>query len=102
VVLASPGYPDAPRTGGVIEGLEVDDEPASVVLHAGTALDARGSTIAAGGRVLSVVGTGHDLTLAREAAYRRLRQVRLDGGQHRTDIAQAAAEQQRAHETARA
>jgi phosphoribosylamine---glycine ligase len=102
VVLASPGYPDAPRTGGVIEGLEVDDEPASLVLHAGTALDGRGHIISSGGRVLSVVATGPDLETARDAAYRRLHRVRLDGGQYRIDIALAASRQQREDETARA
>jgi phosphoribosylamine---glycine ligase len=105
VVLASPGYPASPSTGGEIEGLDVtDDDEGSpaLVLHAGTAVDARGHLVAAGGRVLSVVGTGRDLEAARAAAYRRLRQIRLDGGQYRTDIAQAAAQQHGAHETARA
>jgi phosphoribosylamine--glycine ligase len=100
VVLASPGYPAAPRTGGVLEGLDVDDEPASVVLHAGTALDGQGHPVSAGGRVLSVVGTGRDLETARDAAYRRLHQLRLDGGQYRIDIALAASRQQREHEAA--
>jgi phosphoribosylamine--glycine ligase len=103
VVLASPDYPASPRTGGVIAGLDVGD-PAdgTLVLHAGTALDPDGNIVSAGGRVLSVVGTGRDLGVARESAYRRLSQVRLDGGQYRSDIALAASEQQRAHETARA
>jgi phosphoribosylamine--glycine ligase len=100
VVLASPGYPDASRTGGVIEGLEVDDEPASLVLHAGTAVDGQGRTVSAGGRVLSVVGTGPDLETARDAAYRRVHRLRLDGGQYRIDIALAASRQQREGETA--
>jgi phosphoribosylamine--glycine ligase len=105
VVLASPGYPAAPSTGGQIEGLDVtDDDPdaPALVLHAGTAVDAHGHLVAAGGRVLSVVGTGRDLEAARSAAYGRLRQIRLDGGQYRTDIAAAAARQHGTHETARA
>ncbi len=98
VVLAAPGYPEATRTGG---GLSVADDPAaddpaavpaSWVLHAGTALDDGGRLVSAGGRVLSVVGTGSDLTAARAAAYARLRGVVLEGGHARTDIALAAAE----------
>jgi phosphoribosylamine---glycine ligase len=101
VVLASPGYPVSPSTGGVITGLDVDETgDGTLVLHAGTALDSRGNVVSAGGRVLSIVGAGRDLGAARESAYRRLSQIRLDGGQYRSDIALAAAEQQRAHETA--
>jgi phosphoribosylamine--glycine ligase len=101
IVLASPGYPASPRAGGVIEGLDVPDDGSTVVLHAGTALDQQGRVVSAGGRVLCVVGTGTDLDVARDAAYRRLRRIRLDGGQFRTDIARTAAEQQGLHETAR-
>ena len=54
------------------------------------------------GGVLSVVGTGADLVAAREAAYARLRRIGLDGGQFRTDIARAAAEQQGTRAEARA
>jgi phosphoribosylamine--glycine ligase len=110
VVLASPGYPQAPRTGGVVSGLLVDEglgvegskDEATLVLHAGTAVDREGHVISAGGRVLSVVGTGCDLRAAREAVYERLRLIRLDGGQYRSDIALAAAEQQAAQASARA
>jgi phosphoribosylamine--glycine ligase len=52
--------------------------------------------------VLSVVGTGPDLETARDAAYRRLHRIRLDGGQYRIDIALAASRQQREDQTARA
>jgi phosphoribosylamine--glycine ligase len=100
VVLASPGYPASPSTGGVIDGLDVQDEETCVVLHAGTALDGYGHTICAGGRVLSVVGTGPDLTAARDAAYRRLHRIALDGGQYRIDIALDASRRQHAQQVA--
>ena len=92
VVVASQGYPATPRTGDVIEGLaEAADVPGVQVLHAGTATDADGRVVSAGGRVLSVVGRGADLTRARQAAYDAVALIRLKGSHHRTDIAQAAA-----------
>ncbi len=93
VVVAAPGYPGLPVSGGVITGLDVDEGPGNaIVLHAGTALSPDGEVIAVGGRVLSVVGTGESLAAAREAAYGRLQHIGLDGAQHRTDIAASAAQ----------
>ncbi|MBV8933349.1 MAG: phosphoribosylamine--glycine ligase [Kutzneria sp.] len=82
VVVAAEGYPGLPRTGDVIIGSETDG-----VLHAGTSRRADGAVVSAGGRVLSVVGTGGDLVSARTAAYERVGSVRLTGSYHRTDIA---------------
>ena len=91
VVLASEGYPEAVVSGRPITGL---DEAAAVpgvhVDHAATAtLDDQ--LIATGGRVLSVVGEGDDLAEARARAYEALGHVRLEGGQHRRDIAERVA-----------
>ncbi len=94
VVLAAHGYPGTPRTGGVISGLDADAAHAYVI-QAGTASDAEGRVISSGGRVLAVVGTGADLTVAREAAYARLAGVNLDGAFYRTDIAADAATAER-------
>src|ERR1035437_6644896 len=86
---ASKGYPNSPRTGEIIEGMsQVGDE--AYVLHAGTALDKHGSLVSAGGRVLSVVATGADLTQARDRAYRAVDRIGLKGSTYRTDIALAA------------
>jgi len=94
VVLASAGYPVKPRSGDVLEGLEsAAGVPGASVLHAGTAVDERGRVVSAGGRVLSVVGTGPDLAAARATAYEAVSRIRLDGGQHRGDIARAAAQE---------
>jgi phosphoribosylamine--glycine ligase len=84
VVIASPGYPAAPRTGGVITGA---DRPG--VLHAGTAWRADGALVAAGGRVVNCTATGADLAAARAAAYALVEQVGLAGSHHRSDIALA-------------
>ncbi|MQA16351.1 MAG: phosphoribosylamine--glycine ligase [Pseudonocardiaceae bacterium] len=86
VVLAADGYPATPRTGDVLTGADGEG-----VLHAGTRRREDGEVVSAGGRVLSVVGTGADLTAAREQAYRRIAAVRLPGAHYRTDIGLRAA-----------
>ncbi|MFC8493256.1 phosphoribosylamine--glycine ligase [Streptomyces sp. NPDC057235] len=93
VVVASHNYPDTPRTGDRITGLEEIaelDAPHAYVLHAGTKRDGD-AVVSAGGRVLSVTATGTDLARARERAYAAVGRIRLDGSQHRTDIARKAA-----------
>ncbi|MFJ9816106.1 phosphoribosylamine--glycine ligase [Streptomyces sp. NPDC101151] len=104
VVVASHNYPGTPRTGDPITGLDevaAEDAPHAYVLHAGTKR-AGDAVVSAGGRVLSVTATGKDLTEARERAYRAVARVRLDGSQHRTDIAAKAAEAAMAAEAAEA
>lgn len=92
VVLASENYPDAPRTGERIRGLNKVNALESVhVLHAGTALDDDGKIVSAGGRVLAVVGLGTDLEEARERAYEGIGLIKVDGSQYRRDIAAKAA-----------
>jgi phosphoribosylamine---glycine ligase len=70
-VLAAAGYPDRPRTGDPItlpsalpEGVEI--------FHAGTARDAAGRLVTAGGRVLAVTAVAE--------------QVHFEGKQYRADI----------------
>lgn len=86
VVLASAGYPSSPATGRAIGGLEEAAACDGVaVFHAGTALR-EGRLVSAGGRVLSVVGTGRDLDVARARAYRAAEAVHYDGKTFRRDI----------------
>ncbi|GAC1395369.1 MAG: phosphoribosylamine--glycine ligase [Mycobacterium sp.] len=87
VVVAAENYPGRPRVGDVIGGAEVDD-----VLHAGTTRRQDGAIVSSGGRVLSVVGTGPDLTSAREAAYALTKSIYLPGSHFRSDIGLTAAE----------
>ena len=88
VVIASEGYPSSPRTGDPVTGLDAAAEvPGVVVLHAGTALDASGQLVSAGGRVLDVVAVGSTLAKARQAAYDAVAVIDLPGSHHRTDIA---------------
>ncbi len=87
VVIAAENYPGRPRVGDVITGSEADG-----VLHAGTTRRDDGAIVSSGGRVLSVVGTGADLSAARADAYRRIESIRLPGSHFRTDIGLAAAQ----------
>ncbi|MFD5824577.1 phosphoribosylamine--glycine ligase [Lentzea sp. NPDC060358] len=85
IVVAAEGYPNRPRTGDVITGSEAEG-----VLHAGTRRREDGAVVSAGGRVLSVVGTGKSLSKARDRAYKRVEEIHLTGSHHRSDIAQKA------------
>ncbi|WP_193103361.1 phosphoribosylamine--glycine ligase [Brachybacterium sp. FME24] len=92
VVIASAGYPAAARTGDEITGVDAAQQLGAQVIHAGTARDADGTLISAGGRVLTVVGTGGDLETARALALAGAEAIHLEGSSHRTDIARKAAE----------
>ena len=94
VVLASEGYPAAPRTGDVIEGLEAAGGIEGVtVFHAGTAaVDGQPGTVrTAGGRVLNVTALGATLADARSRAYEAAGLISWPGMQYRRDIGAAAA-----------
>ncbi len=89
VVLASEGYPEKPRTGRTIEGLDADDDGETIVFHAGTIRE-NGLWKTKGGRVLGVTGLGRDLEDARERAYAAAGRIRFDGMQYRRDIGEKA------------
>ncbi len=85
VVIAARPYPDTPVTGEVIEGL--DAVPASAkVFHAGTALDADGRVVSAGGRVLCVAALGERVAQAQANAYAGVDKVGFEHAFHRRDI----------------
>jgi phosphoribosylamine--glycine ligase len=86
VVLAAEGYPDKPLQGAALPGLSTPP-PEGVRVHpAGVRRDPSGRLVAAGGRVLLVVGTGPDITVARQRAYEHLPAVAFPGCRYRTDI----------------
>lgn len=82
VVLAAEGYPGSPRKGDRIKGLSATD---ALVFHAGTRRDG-GAIVTDGGRILSVLGRGANLTAARDAAYSAAEPLRFPGRQFRRDI----------------
>ena len=88
VVMAAPGYPDAPEKGSAIRGLEAFGGRADLaVFHAGTALDEAGVLRAAGGRVLGVTARGSDREAARAKAYEAIDAIDWPEGWCRRDIA---------------
>ena len=85
VVLAARPYPETPITGDVISGL--GDVPASAkVFHAGTALDADGNVVSAGGRVLCVAALGDSVGDAQQRAYAGVAKIHWANEFHRSDI----------------
>ncbi len=88
VVLASEGYPEAPKTGAVIDIPTCMD---TTVYHAGTAQSENG-LVSNGGRVLTITGLGSDLEEAREKAYGTITKIFLENSFFRSDIALAASE----------
>jgi len=87
VVLAAQGYPGPYPTGMPIRGLDTAPDDA-LVFHAGTRATAEG-IVAAGGRVLTVVGQGPDRAAARERAYAAVAGIQFEGCYYRRDIAAA-------------
>lgn len=89
VVMASAGYPAAPRTGDVIRGLESVEPADALVFHAGT--DWRdGTTVTAGGRVLGITGVGATRDAALVQAYATRDLISFPGAQWRPDIGKTA------------
>jgi phosphoribosylamine--glycine ligase len=104
VVIAADGYPEYPVKGDKITGAERAGVPRpgagggrdgsgqtgssdAYLLHAGTARDAGGALVSAGGRVLNAVGSGPDVAAARARAYELAGTVSMRGGWYRRDIA---------------
>jgi phosphoribosylamine--glycine ligase len=84
VVLAAPGYPDAPQVNGAITKIPVIAD--TQIFHAGTTQCGE-ALVSAGGRVMTITGLGEDLTQARDRAYRAISQIELSGSFYRSDIA---------------
>jgi phosphoribosylamine--glycine ligase len=83
-VLASNGYPDAPRAGDVIAIPNASDDV--LVFHAGTKRREDGALITNGGRVLAVTGCAPTFEEAQARSRRFAEQVTFDGKQFRSDI----------------
>ncbi|MBX9714750.1 MAG: phosphoribosylamine--glycine ligase [Pseudomonadaceae bacterium] len=95
VVLAAGGYPADYAKGDVIEGLDAAAELDGKVFHAGTALNAAGEVVTAGGRVLCATAIGRSVEEAQQQAYRLAEKVRWNGRFYRNDIGYRAIARER-------
>ena len=90
VVLASAGYPGAVTSGVPITGLfQASQIPGVTIFHSGTAM-ADKRIVTAGGRVLTVVGTGATFQDAIDRAYQGVEKISFEGMQYRRDIGRKA------------
>lgn len=87
VVMAAGGYPGSYAKGEVIYGLADAEQANCKVFHAGTALNAQGEDITAGGRVLCVTALGDSVSDAQQQAYQGVNAIRWEGAEYRRDIA---------------
>jgi phosphoribosylamine--glycine ligase len=88
VVMAARGYPESYEKGSVIRGVAEANRMEGVhVFEAGTARNADGERIAAGGRVLNVTASGESLHYAVDRAYAAIDQIDWPDGFCRRDIA---------------
>jgi phosphoribosylamine--glycine ligase len=94
VVMAAANYPETPRLGDTIHGLDAPETDAKV-FHAGTRrFDDR--IVTAGGRVLCVCALGESVADAQQRAYAHLAHISWDGEFHRGDIGWRAVERESA------
>jgi phosphoribosylamine--glycine ligase len=96
VVLAAAGYPETPKKGDEISGIQAAEAISGVqVFHAGTALE-NGRVTSSGGRVLGVTARGSSLAEAHQRAYEAVACIHFDGMQFRRDIGAQALPKARA------
>jgi phosphoribosylamine--glycine ligase len=84
VVLAAPGYPEAPEYGSTI--VLNDAAHLAHVFHAGTDFDRHGTLHVAGGRVLTVCSVADDLASAHARVYSAIDRIDWAEGYCRRDI----------------
>ena len=84
VMLVSGGYPGKYEKGFPITG--IDQVEGSVVFHAGTALNADGQVVTAGGRVIAVSSYGQDKSEALQKSFSEAQKIHFNGKYFRRDI----------------
>lgn len=91
-VVAAPGYPGAYPKGLPVDPLPPQAPGRSLLFHASTARDGGGRLITGGGRCLTAVGLGADMSAAREEGLKTAKSVRFEGAWFRPDIGASPAD----------
>ena len=97
VVLVSGGYPGSYAKGKVMTGMDnalftqgvvapAESDKKSILFHAGTAVNADGQVVTAGGRVICVTSYGDDRAAALAQSMRGAELIQFDGKYYRRDI----------------
>jgi phosphoribosylamine--glycine ligase len=87
ITLAAQNYPEAPKIGDQITGIDAAEATGATVFHAGTKM-ADGKLLTNGGRVLGVTAGGGTLRAAIDNAYSAAAKIHFNGMHFRTDIGQ--------------
>ncbi|PZO08164.1 MAG: phosphoribosylamine--glycine ligase [Lysobacteraceae bacterium] len=85
VVMAAENYPDTPRLGDVVQGLDANPGYGAKIFHGGTVLK-DGKAVTAGGRVLCACAMGETVAEAQQRAYLAVANIDWEGEFHRNDI----------------
>jgi len=85
VMAVSGGYPGSYEKGKPMTGLENID--GSLLFHAGTAIDASGRLVTAGGRVIAATSYGAGIEEAAAKSFKAVEAIKFDGKYYRRDIA---------------
>jgi phosphoribosylamine--glycine ligase len=85
VVVAAKGYPESPRIGDPVEGLE-QEVSRTFTFHGGTALKGN-KCLSSGGRVASPTAWGEYLAETQGRVYEKTAKIFLAGSYYRRDIA---------------
>lgn len=94
IVMAAENYPETPKTGDQVYGLDSVLPMGSKVFHAGTKL-VGGEIQTAGGRVLCACALGDTVAEAQRLAYEAASGISWDGEFHRSDIGWRAIEREK-------
>jgi len=86
LALAADGYPETGRRGDAICGIDAAGATGALVFGAGVTRGPDGELVTAGGRVVTVVGSGADVEAAADAAYSAASEIEYAGKFNRRDI----------------
>jgi phosphoribosylamine---glycine ligase len=95
IVASAAGYPERPRKGDEISGLDYNFGDEVKIFHGGTARSAN-KVVTAGGRILCVTALGDSVSKAQQAALAAMGKISWDGMYYRRDIGYRAVKRESA------